>query len=185
MSGLCPDDRLQAVVALASGSDNAALAEAEVLLAQFGGDPRLHFLKGSLLAASGNYEAAQTSMRDAVDIAPDFVLARYQLGFLLLSSGKAHAAQEAWGPLHGLPKDHYLKLFVTGLTHLIHDQFADARGWLEQGIAANVENPPMNNDIRLILAEIATKGDGGDQDAETSSSVHQLLQQSALKATRH
>lgn len=184
MSGLCPDDRLQAVVSLANSNEGAVLAEVEILLAQYRDDPRLHFMKGSFLAASGDYEAAHEAMRVAVDIAPDFVLARYQLGFLLLSSGKAHAAQEAWGPLNGLPKDHYLKLFVTGLTHLIHDQFADAREWLERGIAANQENSPMNNDIRLILAEIATKGDSGPDDVEASS-VHQLLQQSALKSTKH
>jgi hypothetical protein len=106
------------------------------------------------------------------------------LGFLLLTSGEPHAAQEAWGPLHSLPADNYLHLFVVGLCHLIRDEFDDTIRSLQDGIARNQENLPMNRDMQLIIDEVRGKISRKDGDAATSS-VGFLLQQAALKSTRH
>jgi hypothetical protein len=120
-----------------------------------------------------------------VDLAPDYAIARFQLGFLLLTSGESHAAQEAWGPLHALPADNYLRLFVMGLCHLIRDEFNDVINVLQDGMARNRDNPAMNRDMQLIIDEVRAKLSGQDRGTAPISSVDFLLQQAAMKATRH
>ena len=179
---LCPDDQLTRLLNLLRGNESGAMRELEILLGDFPKDPRLHFLRGSLLAGRQDYAAARACMRLAVDLAPDYHVARFQLGFLLLTSGEPHAAQEAWGPLHALHKENHLRLFVEGLCHLIRDEFAQTIECLEKGIACNLENPPMNHDMQLIIDK--ARGRRGGEDASAASSVDLLLQQSLFK-TRH
>lgn len=179
---LCPDERLQTLVEAMGGDERQSIADLELLLARHPDDPRLHFLKGSLAAGRQDYDAGIRDIRRAVEIAPDFWIARYQLGFLQLTNGEPLAAQETWGPIHGLPDRHYLKIFVNGFIHMIHDRFSEALDAFERGILLNEENQPLNGDITLIINEIRNRT--GDDHASTSS-VDLLLRQSMMKATRH
>jgi predicted Zn-dependent protease len=181
---LCPADKLTSLIAAVSDDEARGTRDLDSLLREYPGDPRLHFLKGSLLAGRQDYASARTSMRQAVDLAPDYTIARFQLGFLLLTSGEPHAAQEAWGPLHALPADNYLRVFVNGLCHLIRDEFNDTIRLLQDGMARNRDNPALNRDMQLIIDEVSRKLGGKDGDAPLSS-VDFLLQQAALKGTRH
>jgi tetratricopeptide (TPR) repeat protein len=178
----CPEDRLNALLGDIRQDERRGMRELDTVLGVYPNDPRLHFLHGSLLAGRQDYAAARAAMQRAVELAPNYAVARFLLGFLLLTSGEPIAAQETWGPLHALPEEHYLRPFVTGLTHLIHDEFSDAIRLLEQGISRNQENAPMNRDMQLIIEEARRKsaGKGG-----AVSSVDLLLQQAALKSSRH
>jgi tetratricopeptide (TPR) repeat protein len=184
-ASLCPDDRMNILIAALKGDGTRASSDLDALLRDYPRDPRLHFMKGSLLASQQEYGAARAAMRHAVDLAPNYAVARFQLGFLLLTSGEPHAALEAWGPLHSLPPENALRKFVDGLSHLIQDEFDEAIRSLEQGIARNTENLPMNTDMQLIIDEIRKldRTKGGPKTA--TSSVDLLLQQVALKATKH
>jgi tetratricopeptide (TPR) repeat protein len=182
----CPDAKMSAVLATMNKDPGRALNDIEKLLGEHPRDPRLHFLKGSLLASNEDYVAARAAIRRAVDIAPDFAVARFQLGFLHLTSAEPHAAQEAWGPLHGLPEDNYIRLFVTGLCHLIRDEFPETIRCLEDGIRRNTENPPMNRDMQLIIDDVRRKPSKLAIKPAATSSVEFLLQQSAFKKpTKH
>ncbi|MDR2858129.1 MAG: hypothetical protein LBV50_09815 [Novosphingobium sp.] len=184
---LCPDEIMATLVGLLQQDEPAGLARLDELAGRYPDDARLLFLKGSMMAARKDYDGARKAMRQAVDAAPDFAIARFQLGFLLLTCGEPWAARETWGPLHGLPEGHYLLHFVRGLSHLIHDAFPAAIGELERGIAANSENLPLNRDMRLIIDEIRRKelaGGAGGQGSDVSS-AQLLLQQASLRATRH
>lgn len=176
--GFCPDDKISSLLAALGDDPRRGMRDLDGLLQDFPGDARLHFLKGSMLAGKQDFAAARDAMRHAVHLAPDYGVARFQLGMMLLSSGEAVEAQEVWGPLHALPPSHYLHLFVKGLGRMIHDDFSEAARLLKEGIAHNTENPPMNRDMQLILDELAKKT-GGDDGA--TSSVDFLLQQSALR----
>jgi tetratricopeptide (TPR) repeat protein len=178
MANLASNEALSALVQRIGSDPRKGMRELDGLLADFPQDPRLHFLKGSLLAGKEDYAGARTAMRRAVDLAPDYAVARFQLGFLLLTSGEPYAAQETWGPLHGLPADNYIRIFVEGLCHLIRDEFDETVRTLQDGIARNQENLPMNRDMQLLIDEIRAKGlkSGG-----AMSSVDFLLQQSALR----
>ncbi|MBC7987855.1 MAG: hypothetical protein H7X93_14480 [Sphingomonadaceae bacterium] len=180
----CPDDLLEAALLRARTSEVDALEGAAALLRDFDADARLHFLHGSLLAGERRYTEAADAMARAVELAPDNPIMRFQHGFLELSSGHAERADQIWQPLSSLEDGHPLRLFAEGLRHLVRDEFAEAAALLERGITRNVENAPLNDDMRLILTEIG----GADvrESAKTpSSSVQALLQQYATRATRH
>ncbi|HEY0959828.1 MAG TPA: hypothetical protein VGE05_11245 [Novosphingobium sp.] len=180
---------MAALVMTLQQDEQEGIAQLDELVDRFRDDARLHFLKGSMMAGHKDYAGARKAMRRAVDLAPDFAIARFQLGFLLLTSGEPWAAQEAWGPLHALPKGHYLLDFVHGLGHLIQDEFANAIVELERGIEANQENLPLNKDMRLIIDEIRLRdlagNDRGPDENSTVSSAQALLQQASLRSTRH
>lgn len=177
----CPEDQVNAVLAAFGRDKPAGRSALEALLGAYPTDPRLYFLKGSWLAAQGDYAAARLAMRQAVDLAPDYAIARFQLGLLELSSNKALAAQETWGPLHVLPRGHPLRSFVTGFEHLIRDEYAEAIAYLEEGIARNHDNAPLNADMQLVISKITELMSGRKTGIEAISPVDFLLQQAAFK----
>lgn len=186
---LCDDQTFTALVeAIQQGADDE-LARTDRLLVEYPLDARLHFLRGSLLAGVGRQIEALPALRQAVELAPDFAIARFQLGFFLLTSGEPADALSVWGPLAMLPKDHYLRLFVAGLTHLIRDEFEEVVRYLDQGMAANEENPPLNRDMQLIIDKVRTLGTGeadgtpGGDDSVSATSF--LLHQFGAKPTKH
>lgn len=189
---LCADEQIASLIEMLDTEEHSGLRRLDEALIAFASDPRLHFLKGSFLAGNGDYPAAIASVRRAVDLAPGFDLARFQLGFLLLTSDEPYAAQEAWGPLHGLAREAYLRVFTEGLCHLIREEFDDAMASLAKGITLNQDNALLNRDMRLLLDQIAARQSGAPASSDMMISAEQpmsaaqlLLQQAALKATRH
>jgi len=183
---LCDPQTLQDLVdAIQAGADNE-IERTDRLLVEYPDDGRLHFLRGSLLAGIGRSIEALSAFRKAIELAPDMAIARFQLGFFLLTSGDPGEALSVWGPLALLPDGNYLRLFVGGLTHLIKDEFADAVQLLREGIAANDENPALNGDMALIVDQVGKLGKGapGDGDDEVSATSI-LLGQFAPSGTRH
>lgn len=186
---LCDEQTFTSLIeAIQQGADDE-LARTDRLLVEFPDDPRLQFLRGSLLAGLGRPIEALPALRKAVGLAPDFAIARFQLGFFLLTAGEPAEALTVWGPLAMLPKDNYLRMFVAGLTHLIRDEFDETVRNLEQGIAANQENPPLNRDMQLIIDKVQElqSGDGagaipGDDSVSATSF---LLGQFGAKPTQH
>ncbi|MGC1468449.1 MAG: hypothetical protein WA793_03635 [Sphingorhabdus sp.] len=153
------------------------------MLDRYPDDPRLHFMKGSILAGKQRFIEGHAALSRAIEIAPDFVLARYQLGFFELTSGEAERALSTWGPLLKLPLENYLRNFVEGLTHLIRDEFADAIAKMRAGIERNHENMPMNRDIELLIAECERMRENGNDDAQSATSF--ILGQLTTDSTRH
>lgn len=158
--------------------DERDLSAVEAALRTFPQDPRLHFMKGSILAGRGRAIEAHASMSHAVEIAPGYALARYQLGFFELTSGEAERALSTWGPLLASGEDNYLRQFVEGMTHLIRDEFAEAIKRFQQGVALNTENEPMNNDIHLLIGECrklqqkaAGPSDAGDEELSATALI--------------
>ena len=190
---MAPNELLQSVLGQMQQDGDEALASLDQLLTAYGRDARLHFLRGSLLAGQERYVLALLAMQRAVEIAPDYILARFQLGFLELTSGDAQAAQATWLPLLNLPSDTPVKLFVEGLNKLIVDDFEGSIALLEEGIALNTELPPMNRDMGLLidqmrekLASQAAKPDVAPEPADDiESGAHFLLKQYSFKDTKH
>lgn len=123
-------------------------------LVQYPDDARLHFLKGSTYAGSGRLIEAHAALTRAVDLSPDFHIARFQLGFFQLTSGESDNALKTWARLDGLPKDNYLRVFVIGLRHLIRDELEECLAELQRGMSLNEDNLPLNNDMQLIITQI-------------------------------
>jgi tetratricopeptide (TPR) repeat protein len=154
MTMLCPETKMEELTRALQEDSDDDLQRVDRLISDYPEDPRLHFLRGSILAGIGRSIEALGALRRAVEIAPDFAIARFQLGFFQLTSGEAADALSTWGPLALLPDSHYLRHFVAGLTRLIRDEFEETEKHLREGIAANDENPPLNRDMELILTQV-------------------------------
>lgn len=162
----------------------AALPGLDRLLDLYAGDPRLHFMKGSLLAGLQRYGEAREAMHAAVEIAPDYALARFQLGFLALTSGDTSGARAIWLPLLNLPAEDPLNLFVQGLGAMLANHFEDAIGLLEAGIGRNAL-VPLNQNMALLVQEMQEKLKPQSAENEIESRAHFLLKQYSFKTTRH
>lgn len=181
----CPTSKIAALVQAIQSDAEVGMRELEVLLGDYPADARLRFLQGSLLAGSRRHGEAQDAMLRAVEIAPDYAVARFQLGFLQLTSGDPTAAEATWAPLGDLPQGHYLRLFSIGLGHFMRDDFAQAIALLKEGIARNTEILPINHDMGLLLQESQKILDGGTPAEAASSATQILLQQFGSDRTRH
>lgn len=198
---LAPQSVLDTLVAQLQHDDDGGLAQLDELLLRWPLDPRLHFLQGSVLAGQQRYDEGRRAMARAVEIAPDYALARFQLGFLDLTSGRALDAIAVWRPLvGGLSEEEPLRVLAEGLMNLANDQFSEARRLLALGMELNRAVPLINADMQLILDQIEGLPDGpataepaggpppaGESEAPASA-VHLLLQQSRFKddsGTRH
>jgi tetratricopeptide (TPR) repeat protein len=168
---LTPDLELHRLVAALGNDDPNAGATLDLLIATYPGDARLHFMKGSVLAGSARLFEAHRSLSRAVELAPEFKLARYQLGFFELTSGEPQKAMTTWGPLLADGDDSCFRKFVEGMAHLIRDEFAAAFALFEAGMALNTDNELLNNDIRLLMAE-CTKLDGTSAESRKDGAEH-------------
>lgn len=175
---LCDDTKMAKLVEALGGDDTDDLISVEAVLVDFPQDARLHFMRGSVLAGQQQHVLAHEAMSKAIELAPDFHIARYQLGFFELTSGEADQALSTLAPLLRLPTDNYLRNFVEGLTHLIRDEFEDAIRCMQDGMTKNLENEPMNNDIRLLITECknaAQNQNGGDHNNASDTSATSIL----------
>lgn len=114
-----------------------------------------HYLLGAQYAQIGMYERAVSEMDSALALDPALATARLQLGLLWLGNGTVERAESVLAPLAELSPDDALRHFGAGLGLLIRNQLDEAVARLEQGIALNASNAPLNNDMRKIIDEIA------------------------------
>lgn len=190
MTDLCDEKTMQTLVERMQAGEGDDISAIDAVLTKYPNDPRLHFLKGSIHVGEGNLIEGHTALSRAVEIAPDFAIARFQLGFFQLTSGESNNALKTWARLDQLPEGHYLKTFVVGLRHLIRDEIAECITVLQEGIANNEENLPLNNDMALIITEITPLLEGekpkeGDSDDDEISSTSFILNQFSGSDTKH
>jgi tetratricopeptide (TPR) repeat protein len=179
---------MQRLLAQAEGDSLQGISAIDLALVDYPLDPRLHFFKGSLLIGLKRFIEAHDALSKSIEIAPDFALARFQLGFFELTSGEADAATETWQPLRALPAGHWMLHFVTGLEHLIADRFQACIAALQAGIAINTENLPLNRDMELIIEKcrelLAAKVDEPTADEAEVSATSLLLRSTSLGETK-
>lgn len=130
------------------------------------------FLLGAELAQLGRIAEAEAAYANSVLIAPGWSIARFELGTLQFTSGRAAIALLTWQPLLDLPASDPLRLFVDGYAALARDEFDEALGYFQNGIAANQINPPLNSNIQLLIDEInRIRATRNPPDADTDVAV--------------
>lgn len=142
-------DRLRAV------DDATARALLEQAARDHPRDPRPLVLMAGGLASSGEMDGAEGAYTLALQRAPDFGIARFQLGLLQLTGGRPAAAFATWGPLEALEEGHPLRLFKRAFEALTGDRFDEARSLFAQGISHNTTNEPLNRDMQRVIDRIA------------------------------
>ena len=144
------------------------------------------FLLGAEFAALGDMGQAEAAFANATRLAPDFPMARYQLGLLQFSSGRAAMALLTWQPLLGLPDTDPLPHFVSGFSALAHDRFEEALQHYEQGLVLNTTNRALSDDIKKVVAgikalvpntapEVVERGEPGASDTHVLLANYQQL----------
>lgn len=134
-------------------------------------DPRPLLLLAGFFAESRDMDRAEASYLAALQRDPDFAIARFQLGLLQFTSARPAVALATWAPLKKLPELNALRLFSQAFACLAEDRFDDALRLLREGIGQNSENPPLNQDMamlidRLVQAKLVS------EDAETPEGSH-------------
>ncbi|MNV17570.1 Tetratricopeptide repeat protein [compost metagenome] len=137
------------------------------------------FLLGAELATLGQMELAEAAFANATLLAPGFAMARYQLGLLQFSSGRAATALITWQPLLGLPDTDPLPHFVNGFAALAQDRFEEALQHYQKGLVLNTTNDALSGDIEKVIAGIkalsSTHTAADDQDRPTDSTDNHVL----------
>lgn len=186
MTSECDAETMAALIEAMADDPGGQIPRLADLIAAYPEDARLRFLHGSALIGEKRLIEAHASLSEAVRLAPDFAIARFQLGFFQLTSGEAEAALETWGRLDRLGDGHYLRKFVDGLRCLIRDEFQGAIDRLREGIGLNKENPPLNRDMQLLIDECAKLLAGGArEDDEAVSETALILKQFSNRGPLH
>jgi tetratricopeptide (TPR) repeat protein len=166
----------RAATASQDGDSNTALSLLEQAMALEKASAAACFLFASEHASLGNFEKAEESFANTVLLAPQWHIARYQLGLLQFSSGRAAAALVTWAPLFDLDASNCFVHFVRGFGSLAQDQFAQATAHFRAGLALPVENAALAGDIEKVLARIEHLTTGPvAQTAEPSAAAHILV----------
>jgi len=165
----------------ASGGDDsaAAIAYLKEAVSRTDATGAAHYLLGAEYAQIGMYERAVGEMESALALDPALATARLQLGLLWLGGGTVDRAESVLAPLAELPPDDPLRHFGAGLVLLIKNRLGDAAARLQQGIALNRSNAPLNNDMRKIIDEIGRVQSG------VSSAAHAASAAPAAEDTQH
>ena len=125
-----------------------------------------------LLAAEyitlGQVTESEAAYANALMLAPEFHLARFQMGLPQFTSARVSVALLTWQPLLTLPDENALKLFVMGFAHMAQDDFEIAINYFERGIMLNADIPPLNTDIQRVIADI-----NGLQDKSSLTAANQ------------
>lgn len=116
-----------------------------------------HFLIGAELAQLGRMEEAETAYANAVLLAPDLDMARYQLGLIQFTSGRAALGLVTWGPLFQRPPESALQRIVHGFAALAQDDFTQAIACFREGMALNQDNPALNRDLQMMIERIGAQ----------------------------
>jgi Flp pilus assembly protein TadD len=149
------------------------------------------FLLGAEFATLGDVAQAETAFANATRLAPGFPMARYQLGLLQFSSGRAATALVTWQPLLDLPEADPLPHFVRGFAALAQDSFDEALRHYRQGLTLNTTNSALSGDIEKVIAGInaltskpaSTEEETATEEAESSN--HVLLANSQQQGRSH
>lgn len=160
LAAMHADEDAKAVVLLREAADRAD-ASAQVL-----------FLLGSQYAHVGLVDAAAEMLGRAVDLDPAFEVARFQLGLLQLSRGLAEEALAALAPLADSDPAGPYPHWQGAMSHLVHDEFADALAGFQRGLAvsSSLSNPALVRDIEMLAGRVQEAMDraGGAQAPATA-----------------
>jgi tetratricopeptide (TPR) repeat protein len=131
--------------------------------------PIPYYLLAANLAEVKRNDEAEASFIACLSRAPDFAMARFQLGLLQLTNGRAASARATWERLLQLGEDSYLKHFVQGFEAILSGDRAAAEHAIHAGLALNNDNPTLSKDMHGVLQRMAALG--ADESTLALSSV--------------
>ncbi|MFZ6873071.1 hypothetical protein ACO0LF_13530 [Undibacterium sp. Di27W] len=166
------DETLQEALRISQANDGpAAIMLFQQALAMNPQSATTYCLLAAEYITLGQVAESETAYANALMLAPDFHLARFQMGLLQFTSARVAVALLTWQPLLALPDNNALKLFAMGFAHMAQDDFNAALGYFERCIICNLDIPPLNTDIERVIAEIKSLQEKSDLAASNSAEV--------------
>ena len=146
-----------AVEAGREGRHGEAIAYLKHSLERSRASPLALYLLAAQHAQIGLAARAIDEFTEALSLAPDLHPARFQLGLLLLCSGRLEEALAALQPLQDLPASNPYRHFARALERLCQDDFGGCRDSMALGLQLNDSNLALNIDMQRLLGEIETR----------------------------
>lgn len=155
LSALDQDELFQLALAAGEKGDSAAaLVYLKHAVSREDASARAHYLLGAEYAQIGLYPRAIEEIEAAVALDPNLHAARLQLGMLWLGANDNARAADALAPLTELAGQDPMRLFGAGLLCLINNDEEGALRRLEEGMALNTVNLPLNGDMQRIVEHV-------------------------------
>ncbi|MFT3898569.1 MAG: hypothetical protein QM719_12920 [Thermomonas sp.] len=137
-----------ALQAVTTDRDAEAMAMLKTLIERDPGNVFATYLLAAQHAQLGMMDRAETGFRTVVQQVPDFPVARFQLGQLLLVKGANAEAHEILAPL--TTDARALGAYARVLSAISRDDVPTALAELEQGLAQPQEIPALEGDMRRL-----------------------------------
>lgn len=150
------NDEMLRIALEAINADRTAEA-LELLKALLERDPG-HVFATYLLAAQhaqlGLFDDAERGFRRAVELAPDFDIARFQWGQIFFTRGEAEAARSALQPLAAKEDGQALIHYARGLVAAAEENAPGAVAELQRGLACPQDIPVLAADMRRLAGNL-------------------------------
>lgn len=176
--------QLFAAALAASRADHAdeAIEAWKLFLAEQPDSAEGHYLLAAEYAQAGRYGDAVLSFAMAVERAPAFAPARFQLGLLWVTLNAPGQALGVLDPLLSLPESEPFHHFGAALVALCRDALPEALAALERGLALPNDNAALVADMRRLQASLQASQEGSPETAETLETKHGLAVSAYSKA---
>lgn len=112
-----------------------------------------HYLLAAESAQLGLLDKAEAGFRSAIALAPELLMARFQLGQLLLLKGEMEQVASILAPLqsHGGPA---LAAYGAAFVALAEERVPAAIEQLEMGLSCSQDVPVLAQDMRQLLTSL-------------------------------
>lgn len=151
----CGNDTMSSVTQAIEGPVEDALALLNQSLANWPFDYRLWFLRGAALASQQRHDEARLDFLRVYELAPEFHVATFMLGFLDFINARGTAAEATWAVLDQIAEDQPLRVLKNGLLSLSRGDFDVSLRQLDRGIALNQQYPLINSYIQAVIMKIS------------------------------
>lgn len=143
-----------AINASQNGDHHAALNYLNAALELEPKNAAVHYFRAAEHAELGLLERAHAEMIEALELAPEMDVARFQLGLLSLQLSKLDDARNAFNSLLGTSQDMSLREFSGAYLELLDERTSNAITRLTQGLT-DCSNPALKADMERVLASLS------------------------------
>jgi len=168
---LLDDDELLSLSldAISNARDEDAVVLLKVLVNRNPAHAMGHYLLAAQHAQLGLFERAESEFRRTAELAPDFAMARFQLGQLLLVKGDAEGAVSQFNAVGDY--DPALRAYAEGLAALATQQPDTALSALRRGLALPQAVAALTGDMQRLADQLQAGGAAVAAEAELTERV--------------
>jgi Tfp pilus assembly protein PilF len=152
--------------AMNSGRDADALVALKTLVEREPAHAAARYLLAAQHAQMGLMDKAEAGFREAVALAPEFPMARFQLGQLLLTRGASAEARVFLLPL--AERGDAIGRYAAALAAAAQEDRDSAIAALREGLALPQEVPALAGDMQRVLENLLALGTTGDEHPDTA-----------------